>query len=110
MQYIGSIEAAEKHVSEMKLAHFCEDFAYSTKFSATIFGEPCNKAMEDLHRLAEVESQGYLRRSNDVLHVLLPTYCYIIPQKWKKTRVLGCFYATHNPMMKDLNVLTVEIE
>ena len=49
MQYIGSLEAAEKHISaksSKKSAHFCKDLADlygSSRFSATIFAEPCRK-------------------------------------------------------------------
>ena len=47
MQYIGSLEAAEKQKSLKKSAHFCKDLADlygSSRFSATIFAEPCRSA------------------------------------------------------------------
>ena len=52
MQYIGSLEAAEKHISknlQIKSEHFCKDLADlygSSKFSATIFAEPCTKILQ----------------------------------------------------------------
>ena len=69
MQYIGSLEAAEKHISAKifkKTAHFCKDLAdlygYS-KFSATIFAEPCRKHPTDLHRFAKIENLGACQRN-----------------------------------------------
>ena len=51
MQYIGSSEAAKKtYFCEnlfIKSAHFCKDLADlygSSRFSATIFAEPCRSA------------------------------------------------------------------
>ena len=65
MQYIGSLEAAEKNIflqkSSRKSAHFCKDIADlngSSRFSATIFAEPCRKNPADLHRFAKIENLG----------------------------------------------------
>ena len=64
MQYIGSLEAAEKHFSakiSRKSAHFCKDLADlygSSRFSATVFAEPCRKNPADLYRLAKIENLG----------------------------------------------------
>ena len=50
MQYIGSLEAAEKHISAKSFketAHFCKDLTDlygSSRFSATISAEPCRSA------------------------------------------------------------------
>ena len=69
MQYIGSLEAAENHISaknlQRKSAHFCKDLADlygSSRFSATIFAEPCRKNPADLHRFAKIENLGYRQR------------------------------------------------
>ena len=66
MQYIGSLEAAlQKNIflqkSLKKSAHYCKDPADlygSSRFSATIFAEPCRKNSADLHRFSKIENQG----------------------------------------------------
>ena len=46
---------------QIKSAHFCKDLADlygSSRFSATIFAEPCRKNPADLHRFAKIENLG----------------------------------------------------
>ena len=67
MLYIGFLEAAKKTYffknPKRKSAHFCKDSADllgSSRFSATIFAEPCRKNHADLHSFAEVGNLGSL--------------------------------------------------
>ena len=50
MQYIGSLEASEKHISA-KI--FKENLHTSVSFA-----EPCRKNPADLHRFAKIENLG----------------------------------------------------
>ena len=65
MKYIGSLEAAKNVILQNSFkkifAHFCKDSAdlyRSSRFSATIFAEPCRRNPADLHRFAKGRKHG----------------------------------------------------
>ena len=58
MQYIGALEAAEKHIPAKSFKKICTRLYGSSRFSATIFAEPCRKNPADVHRFAKIENIG----------------------------------------------------
>ena len=83
MQYIGSLEAAEKHISartfkenlhtSVKILQICMDLQDSVQRSSQNLQKKSNPA--DLHRFAKIENLGNNHTIFKVVRVWFPTTC-----------------------------------